>query len=87
MGIVGIGLGVLTAMMASRKGYNGFLWFLGGGLIGLIVLAFLPDTNNPMTSIEEQNRQRTTGNIVGGVMAAVCVSLALFLIFGSGAHS
>ena len=31
-----------TANNANTKGYNGFLWFLGGGPLGLLIVAFLP---------------------------------------------
>jgi hypothetical protein len=35
-------LGLITGLLAKRKGYNFAPWFLAGGTFELIVLAFYP---------------------------------------------
>lgn len=71
----------VTAFLARRKGYNPFIWFFAGGIIGLLVLAFLPFTNKGSLHEEERARQVKSGNIIGGVIAAVAVVFFLFRIF------
>jgi hypothetical protein len=41
------GIGVVTGLLAMRKGYDFFLWALASGVVGLIVLAFLPFAIKP----------------------------------------
>jgi hypothetical protein len=39
--LISLGLCLFTASRAHSKGYNGVLWFFGGGLLALVTLAFL----------------------------------------------
>ena len=66
-------IAVVTGGLAARKGYNFFLWALAAGVLGLIILAFLPFANQPDLSSDEQARLRRTGNIVAGVLAVLAV--------------
>ena len=72
---------LITGVLASRKGYRFILWFFAGGIVGLLVLAFLPFVNKGDFS-EMETRQRTkTGNITGGVISAITlVALLTWLI-------
>jgi len=71
--VVWVLVSVVTGTLAARKGYNFILWALAAisgisiGLIGLIILAFLPFANKP----EEQQRLKKRGNTIAGVLAAV----------------
>jgi hypothetical protein len=62
---------VAPPLLAARKGYSWYLWTIACGLLGLIVLAFLPYANKPDESEEVNRSRRQTGNIVGGVLSAM----------------
>lgn len=68
-----------TGVLASRKGYNFILWLLGGSIIGLIVLSFLPFVNK-MEEGDERRSKTTRGNVIGGVLAALGVSTAVAVL-------
>ena len=81
MGIfTGIAMCVGLAMWASRKGFNPALWFLGGGLLGIIVLACMPSATKPGITGEQAHSRTVAGNIAGGVLSGlVAVVLVLLL--------
>ena len=62
---------VAPPLLAARKGYAWYLWVFGGGLLGLVVLAFLPYANRPDQPAEANRAARKTGNIVGGVLSLI----------------
>ena len=69
----------VTALLAARKGYNPIIWFFAGGIIGLLVLAFLPNVKDGGFSGEELQQKLKTGNIAGGIIAAIAIA---FMIVG-----
>ena len=69
--IVAIVVCLVTGALAARKGYNFFLWVLAGGVVGLLILAFLPDTEKLQDT--EQKVALKNGNITGGVISAIAV--------------
>ena len=69
--IVALVVCAITAGLAARKGYNPALWFLAGGILGLIILAFLPFADAPGDSEDVQRDKKKTGDIVGGVISGV----------------
>lgn len=71
----------ITAFLAKRKGYNPILWFFAGGILGLLILAFLPFTNKGNLSEEERIKKLKSGNIIGGVIAAIAITFILLQIF------
>lgn len=75
--VVVVLLGCLVGGLAARKGYNFFIWFFAAGIIGLIVLAFLPFTNKGDLPPEVAEQKRTTGNIIGGVLAALAIGVTV----------
>jgi hypothetical protein len=75
-------LGSLVGGLAARKGYNFFIWFFAAGIIGLIVLAFLPFVNKGGLSPEVAEDKRTAGNMIGAVLAAVTVVTVLRFFAG-----
>jgi hypothetical protein len=62
----------LTGGLAARKKYSFFAWFMAAGVIGLMVLAFLPKAETP--------QQRTRGNIIGLAITALCLLLGLLTL-------
>jgi hypothetical protein len=70
--IVQMALCTLLGFLARRKGYNFFIWFFAG-VIGLVVLAFLPFATTDV--------QKRSGNWIGfaAVMASILVLIALGL--------
>src|SRR5215213_7739306 len=68
---------VVTGLLAARKGYNFALWALASGILGLIILAFLPFANRPGQERDEERRLKATGNTIAGVLAAVGVLLVV----------
>jgi hypothetical protein len=80
MGIVpGLVMCAVTASFAHRKGFNPLLWILGGGLLGLILLAIMPSANAPEISYEQKQARVKNGNIAGGILSAVVVVLLVVL--------
>ena len=71
--------GAINAFLAKKKGYNPFIWFFAGGFIGLIVIAFLPDTTWESMSEEEAPKRVRKGNIVGVVIIVIIMSLMALL--------
>ena len=75
---IGVLIGASAAYTANKKGYNPILWFFaGGGLLGIIAINVLPDTNKPEFTDEEKKKKQNTGNIVGGVIVAFLVILLI----------
>ena len=68
---------VLTALLAKRKGYNPYIWFFATGIIGLIVLAFLPFTDVETLNPEQKKAAKKKGNIIGGITVAVVIIAAM----------
>ena len=77
-GAILIGFGVIMAMLAGRKGYSPVLWFLAGGILGLLILAFLPFVNEKsQLPKRERASKKQTGDIIGGVISVVAVVLLM----------
>lgn len=77
---------VITGALAMRKGYNFFLWLFGAGVLGLIVLSFLPFANKSVLPAEEQARLRTQGNIAGSVLAGLTVLFMILRFAGPSSY-
>ncbi len=73
-------VGLITSICAHLKGYNPFLWFLGGGIIGLLILAFLPYVNGKSQLSEEQRlEKKKLGNIIGSILSLLALGLIVLL--------
>ena len=77
---IGIVVCLATGALAACKGYNYLLWVLAGGIVGLIVLAFLPSASKADQPKEEQRQLKITGNIVGGIISGIGVVAATVLL-------
>lgn len=72
------GVGYYTAY---RKGYTPAWWFLGGGgCLGLVILAFLPNTKDNFMAREKKLRLRKRGNLIGIIMMVLVIALHLWAI-------
>ncbi|RLL50739.1 hypothetical protein D8Y20_11165 [Mariprofundus sp. EBB-1] len=81
MVIIQVVLCIITAILAARKGYNPFIWFFASGVIGLIILAFLPFVNEKSALNEDERAvKKRKGNIIGGVIAALAIIITLAII-------
>jgi hypothetical protein len=76
-----IWLPLMTGRLAARKGYNFLLWTLGGGMIGLIILAFLPFANRSGQPIELQADLKRRANTIAGSLATVFAILITMKVF------
>ena len=76
-------VGLITGLLAKRKGYNFAPWFLAGGTFGLIVLAFLPFANAPALSKLEQRDKTDKGNSIGRTLAVASLVLVLLRLLAS----
>ena len=71
--------GLITALLAARKGYNPACWFLAGGVVGLILLAFRPFTNRGDLNDSERVALQRKGNLMGLIISGVGICFGLFL--------
>jgi hypothetical protein len=77
-------IGVITGLLAARKGYWFLPWMFAGGIIGLIVLAFLPFANSPELSDVERVDRMEKGNDIGRKLAAITVVIGLIRLMAAG---
>jgi hypothetical protein len=70
---------LITALLAARKGYNPLCWFLAGGVVGLLLLAFRPFTNDGKLSEANRVALQREGNRIGLIISGIGVALGLFL--------
>jgi 4-hydroxybenzoate polyprenyltransferase len=68
-------IGLISGYLGHRKGYSFLIWFLAGGVPGLLVLAFLPYANDPLKSPEENDRLVQSGNTTGIVVIAFALAI------------
>jgi hypothetical protein len=62
---------VAPPLLAVRKGYAWYFWILACGVLGLVVLAFLPYANAPTVEAKVKRARRRTGNTVGGALSVL----------------
>ena len=77
--ILSIGVAIVMAVIANKKGFNPFLWILAGGILGFLILIFMPSAN--AEEIDEATRtvRRKRGNVTGGVIS--CIAIVLIIGF------
>jgi hypothetical protein len=70
-----VALSVMAAVEAAKKGYYPLLWVFTAGLIGLLILAFLPFVNEKSNLPEAQRQsRRKLGNLIGSITSAVVLA-------------
>jgi len=78
--VIGIAWSVFMWWYARRRGYNPWCWFLSAGLIGLLVLEFMPSPTAEGDA-ERAAKLRKRGNWVGGILAALTLVLVMIRAF------
>jgi hypothetical protein len=62
----------LNGLLAERKGYNFVIWFFTGGVIGLLILAFMPAATTP--------QQARIGNLTGLGIDGALIALIIIMV-------
>jgi di/tricarboxylate transporter len=84
--ILGIVLGICTGLLARKRGYSFLAWFLAGGLIGMLIVALLPNAHEvkrPMTP-DEIARLKRRGNYIGLALSLLSLTIGFVIGLGSG---
>jgi len=63
----------LCAYRANRKGYNWLLWVGAGGVVGIIMLVFLPDASISNLPEDRRRRRRSIGNVTGAGLSVLAL--------------
>ena len=80
--LLSVGIGAVTGLLALRKGYNFFLWALASGVVGLIILAFLPFANRPEQDPEQSALLRDRAHRIAGVLVILGVAIQVVRFLG-----
>jgi hypothetical protein len=78
--IIGIVLAVVMWNSAKKKGFSPWLWFLGGSLLWLIILQFMPSAAESGIEETEAAKRHKTANMTGGVLTAVSIVLGVISV-------
>ncbi|HNX66361.1 MAG TPA: hypothetical protein PKH02_05725 [Bacteroidales bacterium] len=74
-------LASLNAFIAYRKGFNMLIWFLSGGIPGLIAILLLPSANKfKRVDKNVYIKRRRTANIVGLVLIVLGIIFSVSVI-------
>jgi len=82
--VVGGTVSLISAVLATRKGYSFIIWLLasatGSTIAALTVLALLPNVEASRLSVAGRRRQRAIGNVIGLILAPIgfCALMALW---------
>ena len=72
---------LLNVFIAYKKGFNPLIWFLAGGILGLIAILLLPQAKKyRKTDLNEYYKRRKTSNIVGLIIIAIGVTISVLFI-------
>jgi hypothetical protein len=86
--IIGLILfGIPSVIIAGSKGFKPFRWLIAFGLIGLIVVAFMPSAKAAGISPEEAQQRSERANRIGALMTGLNVGLTILLIIVALANS
>lgn len=84
-----LGPGLLSAVVAHRKGYRPWFWILSSGLVGLLVTVLMPGLGKADTPEQRERWEKradwTGGLLSGFTFAFMFVLPALGLMFFVGA--
>ena len=67
-------------IVASAKGFNPLRWFFAAGLLGLIILFFLPSASAKDIDENEKLKRAERGNKVGTTISIIALILTAILI-------
>jgi hypothetical protein len=72
-----VGVGVILGKWADSKGYGYWNWFFASSVLGLIWMAFLPNTKDAKYTAEESEKLVKKGNTTGIVLAILAQGLTI----------
>jgi 4-amino-4-deoxy-L-arabinose transferase-like glycosyltransferase len=72
-----LGPGLVSAVVAHRKGYRPWFWILSSGLVGLLVTVLMPGLGKADTP-EQRERWETRADWTGGILSA-CTFMLMFV--------
>ena len=72
--------GFIMIIVASAKGFNPLRWFFAAGLLGLIILFFLPSASAKDIDENEKLKRAELGNKVGTIISIIALILTAILI-------
>ena len=72
-----VGLGVALGKWADSKGYGFWNWFFASSLLGLIWMAFLPNSKDAKYTADEAEKLVKKGNTTGIVLAILAQGLTI----------
>jgi hypothetical protein len=72
-----VGLGVALGKWADSKGYGFWNWFFASSVLGLIWMAFLPNTKDAKYTADEAEKLVKKGNTTGIVLAILAQGLTI----------
>lgn len=79
-------IGVAIGKWAESKGYAFWNWFFASSVLGLIWMAFLPNTKDAKYSAEDAEKLVKKGNSTGVVLSVIAVVfLVLQMLMSPGA--
>lgn len=78
--ITNILLGIISAIIAKRKGFKPLRWILALGIIGLITTICMPSAKAEGITPEESERRAAKANSVGAMMAWIYISLGVIIL-------
>ncbi len=65
--------------IATKKGFNPWLWLLAGTPLGLVVIAFLPSANPKKSDAATCEARRKKGNVAGVILSALSLTFGIYL--------
>jgi len=72
-----VALGVALGKWADSKGYGFWNWFFASSVLGLIWMAFLPNTKDAKYTADEAEKLVKKGNTTGIVLAILAQGLTI----------
>lgn len=64
-----ITIAIANAMIAKKKGFSPWAWVLAAGLIGLLVLYFMPSSKELGINEQTETDRRRAGNLCGALIS------------------
>lgn len=72
--------GFVMFAVSSAKGFNPLRWFFAAGVLGLIILIFLPSAKAAGIDEAEKNRRIKKANTIGGVISIFALIFTVILL-------
>jgi hypothetical protein len=73
-------LGIISAIIAKRKGFKPLRWILALGIIGMITVICMSSAKSEGITPEEAEQRAAKANTVGAMMAWIYVSIGVFIL-------